>query len=72
MMADIVKLPTAPASYYTIRRSGRFFWNVVLVTPCEPKPIITKLRRWTDREAAFADAAATANLAKRPFKGRAA
>lgn len=65
-MADLAKLPTARASFYTVRKA-RDGWDVILVTPAGRNPITTRLRRWGDRESAFADAKVTADLAQLPF-----
>ena len=65
-MTNIIAHPSAPASFLTVRQAGRFF-DLALVTPCAPKPLITILRRWPDREAAVADGTATAARMQRPF-----
>ncbi|WP_050524905.1 hypothetical protein [Pseudorhodobacter wandonensis] len=70
-MSNVQKLPTAAISFYTVNKAGRNF-DVVLVTPCPGKDLKTRLRRWSDREAAIADAKATADTMKRPFKMRGA
>ncbi|UUP19533.1 hypothetical protein [Nitratireductor thuwali] len=68
-MADskITRLPTAANSYYTVRKSGRH-WAVELVTPAPVHALRTKLRLFSDREAAEADARTTAAQMMRPFK----
>jgi hypothetical protein len=68
-MSNVTKLPTAATSYYTVSKSGRYF-DVALVTPCPGKNLKTRLRRWSCRESAIADAKVTAEMAKRPFKMR--
>lgn len=70
-MTNVQKLPTAATSYYTVNKSGRHF-DVVLVTPCPGKDLKTQLRRWSDREAAIADAKTIADMTKCPFKMRGA
>lgn len=67
--SKIVRLPTAATSYYTVRRSGRW-WCLELVTP-QPAPLPplrTKLRSYSDRDAAISDGIATGNRVLRPFK----
>lgn len=68
-MADpkVTHLPTAATSYYTVRRSGRW-WAVELVTPAPVRALRTKLRSFSEREAAEADARSIAARMKRPFK----
>lgn len=66
-MSNITKLPTAATSYYTVNKAGRYF-DVVLITPCPGKSLKTRLRRWSCRVSAIADAKVTAGLTKRPFK----
>lgn len=68
-MADskITGLPTAATSYYTIRKSGQW-WVVELVTPSPVRSLRTKLRSFSDRAAAEADARETAARVKRPFR----
>ena len=68
-MMTLASIPavTPSATYYAIHRAGRY-WDVVLVTPTGSNPIKTRLRRWADRESAFADAAVTSGLTGTPFK----
>jgi hypothetical protein len=66
-MTNIIKHPSAPTSYLNVRQNGRFF-DLALVTPCGVKPLVTILRRWSDRESAVADGAVTAKRMQRPFK----
>ena len=66
-MGDVIKLPTAATSFYTIRRAGKY-WAVVLVTPCTHKALRTVLSRWADRESAFAHATVSAQQTHTPFK----
>lgn len=65
-MADLAKLPTARASFYTVRKA-RDGWDVILVTPAGRNPITTRLRRWGDRESAVAGAKVAADSAQLPF-----
>lgn len=67
MSGTVHKLPTAATSFYTVRKAGRF-WDVVLVTPSEPRPIKTALYRLADRESAIAHAKVVAERTLRPFK----
>lgn len=71
MMADIVKLPTAATSYYTVQKWGAE-WAVVLVTPAESKKLRTTVCRTADRELATSLGKAAAHRALRPFKDRGA
>ena len=66
-MGNIVKLPTAATTYYTIQRFGKS-WGTVLVTPTEAKALRTVLCRHPDRESAFAHAKITAARMLCPFK----
>jgi len=66
-MSNIVKLPSAATSYYTVSKAGRHF-IVVLVTPCPGKSLRTRLYRFTDREAAIQHGKDTAARVHRPFK----
>lgn len=68
-MADtkVTRLPTAATSYYTVRKSGRW-WAVELVTPAPVRALRTKLRSFSDQQAAEADARETAARMQRPFK----
>lgn len=66
-MSNITKLPTAAPSYYTVRKAGQNF-DVSLVTPCGSKLLVTRLRRWADRDRAIEDAIITAVVMQRPFK----
>lgn len=67
MNATVTHLPSAATSYYTVRKSGRY-WAVELVTPAPGRPLRTKLRSYGDPAAANADAVETAARMKRPFK----
>lgn len=71
MNGTVTRLPSAATSYYTVRRSGRY-WAVMLVTPAPGKALRTKLRSYSDPAAANADAIETAARMKRPFRGGAA
>lgn len=63
----VTRLPTAATSYYTVRKSGRG-WVVELVTPAPVRALRTKLRSFSEREAAEADARETAARMQRPLK----
>jgi len=67
-MADnVTRIPTAPASFITIRKA-RFGWDVVLATPAGPKLLRTALHRAADRETAVAKGQEVATRIQRPFK----
>ncbi|PWJ73857.1 hypothetical protein C7441_12541 [Pseudaminobacter salicylatoxidans] len=68
-MADpkVTRLPTAATSYYTVRKSGRW-WAVYLVTPAPGRDLRTKLVSFSNRESAKAHARETAARMMRPFK----
>jgi hypothetical protein len=67
-MADnLTRLPTAPASFITIRKA-RCGWDVVLATPSVGKPLRTALYRAADRASAFAKGQEVAARIERPFK----
>lgn len=68
-MSNIVKLPTAATSYYSVNKSGRYF-DLVLVTPCPGRNLKTRLYRFTDRNAAIQHGKDVASKALRPFKLR--
>jgi hypothetical protein len=66
----VIKLPTAPASFYTVCKVGRYF-AVTLVTPCtDGKALKTNLFVFTDKAAAILQGKATAEQMQRPFKIR--
>lgn len=65
---NILKLPTAAVSYYTVNKRGKE-WAVVLVTPVDGmKPVKTALWRVRDREMAIAHGKQVASKMQRPFK----
>ena len=67
-MADnITRIPTAPASFITIRKA-RCGWDVVLATPAGPTLLRTALYRAADRESAVAKGQEVAARIQRPFK----
>ncbi|MCK0151081.1 hypothetical protein MWU54_13655 [Marivita sp. S6314] len=66
-MNEVVKLPTAATSYYTVIKAGRHF-DVVLVTPCPGKDLRTRLYRVPERQCAHDIARNLAADMKRPFK----
>ena len=68
-MSEITKLPSAATSYYTVNKSGRYFY-VVLVTPCPGKAIKTRLYRCPDRASALALGKEIADRMQRPFKAK--
>jgi hypothetical protein len=63
----ITRLPTAATSYYTVRKSGRW-WALYLVTPAPGHDLRTKLVSFSDQEDAKAYARETASRVHRPFK----
>lgn len=68
MPENIISLPTAAVSYYTVNKRGKA-WAVVLVTPIEGmKPIKTALYASVDREMAIAHGRHVASRMQRPFK----
>lgn len=68
MTDNIIKLPTAATSYYTVNKQGRFF-KVMLVTPLPGgKPIKTVLYGSCDRQTAIEYGRQTAERMNRPFK----
>ena len=69
MMGQVIKLPTAATTYYTIQRAGKR-WAMVLVTPTAGKSLRTKLAWFHDRESAFAAAKITAAQMQCPFQVR--
>ena len=67
-MADnLTRIPTAPASFITIRKA-RCGWDVMLATPAGPKLLRTALYRAADRETAVARGQEVATRIQRPFK----
>ncbi|NCO22688.1 MAG: hypothetical protein GW905_11970 [Rhodobacterales bacterium] len=70
-MSNIIKLPTAPQTYYTVNKIGPWF-DVVLVTPCPGKNIKTRLVGFRFRHLAIERGKQMAAEAKRPFKVRGA
>jgi hypothetical protein len=67
-MADnVTRLPTAPESYFTIRKA-RGGWQVVLATPVTGKTLRTALLWAADRETAIAEGRAIAAQRQHPFK----
>lgn len=71
MSADIVSLPSASPSYYTIRKEGQF-WTLQIVTPNRVGTLRTTVARFADREGAIASGRKTASELRLPFKsGRA-
>lgn len=73
-MNNITKLPTAAASYYTVRKGrlrGNPVWWVLLVTPGGWQTT-SRLAAYATRDAAICAGRAFAGDAKRPFKARAA
>ena len=69
MTGNIIKLPTAATTYYTIQRAGKR-WAMVMVTPTAGKSLRTKLAWFHDRESAFAAAKITAAQMQCPFVER--
>ncbi|MFC3725458.1 hypothetical protein [Neoaquamicrobium sediminum] len=68
MTASVTKLPTASASYITVRRGGRL-WRVVLETPCGRKqPLRTFLAGFGSAYEAADYARQTANRMHRPLR----
>lgn len=69
-MSNVVRLPSAAVSYYTVRKfPNPGWWSVVLVTPIPGRPsLVTRLCQWNDREVAIAEAKRAAERAKRPFR----
>ena len=69
-MADnVTRLPTAPASFITIRKA-RCGWDVMLATPAGPKLLRTAIA-WADtREAAITIGQNAAKRTERPFKAK--
>lgn len=69
MTRNVVKLPTAATSYYTVRKV-RGGWAVALVTPCPGKALRTDLYYHTNRDAAVEEAQRVAARMLRPCKAR--
>lgn len=67
MSGTVTRLPSAATSYYTVRKSGKY-WAVELVTPAPGRPLRTKLRAYSERYAALSDGRETAARMLRPFK----
>ena len=67
MTNNVTRLPTAPESYFTIRKA-RGGWQVVLATPAGRKMLRTALLWTTDPETAIAEGRAIAAQKQRPFK----
>lgn len=70
MKGNVVKLPTAASSYYTVRKA-RAGWAVELVTPAPGAPLRTSLYWHSERQAAVEEGEQVAARMQRPFKGRA-
>jgi hypothetical protein len=68
-MSNVVNLPTAPQTYYTVHKTGPWF-DVVLVTPCPGKNLKTRLHGFRFRHLAIERGKEMAAQAKRPFKIR--
>lgn len=69
-MSNVVKLPTAPQTYYTVHKTGPWF-DVVLVTPIDDgKPLKTRIYGYQVRCRAIEKAKEVSAKAKRPFKLR--
>jgi hypothetical protein len=66
-MSNVVKLPSAAPSYFTVRRSRRG-WSVLLVTPAGPREIVTALATATSYGAAVAEAERIAARQQRPLR----
>lgn len=68
MTATVTRLPTAPESYITVRKSGDG-WGTVLVTPAGKRhQFRTALAHCPDRDAAIAHARGVAEQMQRPLK----
>lgn len=67
MTDNVTRLPTARASFITIRKA-RCGWDVVLATPAGPKLFRTALYRAADRESAVAKGQEVAARIERQFK----
>lgn len=71
-MSNVIRLPTASTSYFTIRKTARG-WAVQIVTPIEGlRPLRTTLAVYADRDGAIAYGRNHAALIHRPFKIRGA
>ncbi|MBM1309076.1 hypothetical protein JQT66_04410 [Sulfitobacter mediterraneus] len=68
-MSDIINLPTAAPSYYTVHKSGPLF-SVFLITPCGSQKLKTRLCDFRDRDSAIEFGREVAATQKRPFKIR--
>jgi len=66
-MENVTRLPTAPKTYFTVRKSRKGF-DVVMATPGGPKTIRSVLARAHDRETAVAEARRIAAMCQRPCK----
>lgn len=66
-MEKVTRIPSAPETYITVRKS-RYGFDVVMATPAGRKTLRTVLARAADRETANAEAERIANLRQRPFK----
>jgi len=68
-MSNVVKLPTASTSFFTVQKRGAFF-EVVLVTPMPKKNLKTWICSYSDRDTAIAVGKKLASQRERPFKLR--
>lgn len=65
-MSNVTKLPTAPTSYYTVRKSKNIF-TVQLVTPAGDRDLRTSLARFNNRQEAIAYAEQVSKQRQRPL-----
>ena len=66
-MSNVTKLPTAPTSFFTVRKTRNLF-TVQLVTPVGEKNLRTSLARFSDRQEAIAYAEQVSRQRQRPLK----
>lgn len=68
-MSNVIKLPTAATSYFTVRKDGPF-WAVQIVTPAPGKAHRTTIISASDKADAFDMGRKAAARSMRPFKVR--
>ncbi len=69
MSAQVITLPTANPSFYTVRKFGRDY-HVQLVTPAPFKALRTSIARYSDKAEAIAHARDAAQRTRLAFKER--
>ncbi len=67
MSANVIRLPTAAPSFYTVRRA-RGAWIVEIVTPSRPQALRTAVASSSDRETAVTYGRKAAEQTGRGFK----